>query len=94
MSHASNSTAAAGDTVAGSRHWNSALFSGVAVVLGLIAMAIVIIACSCKKSPPNSNGEAAAERIEMEMETKIVVIMAGDENPTYLANPVPSARHC
>ncbi|KAK8507792.1 hypothetical protein V6N13_140536 [Hibiscus sabdariffa] len=96
MSPASNSTvtAAAAATTAGSRLWNSGLFGGVAVVLGLIVMALVIIACSFKKSAPNSNGEAAAEKLEMEMESKIVVIMAGDENPTYLANPVPSARHC
>ncbi|KAK8546626.1 hypothetical protein V6N13_067831 [Hibiscus sabdariffa] len=93
MSPASNSTVTAA-TTAGSRLRNSGLFGGVAVVLGLIVMALVIIVCSYKKSPPNSNGEAAAEKLEMEMESKIVVIMAGDENPTYLANPVPSARHC
>ncbi|GMI85561.1 hypothetical protein HRI_002225400 [Hibiscus trionum] len=96
MSPSRNSTvtAAATAAAAGSRLWNSGLFGGVAVVLGLIVMALVIIACSYKKSPPNSNGEAAAEKLEPETQSKIVVIMAGDENPTYLANPVPSTRHC
>ncbi|XVF71382.1 hypothetical protein PTKIN_Ptkin12aG0033300 [Pterospermum kingtungense] len=101
MRPASNSTAAAA-TGAGFRCWNSPipyLFVGLALMLGLIAMALVILACSHKKSPTNSSSEEAEEKpakqvsMQLEMEPKIVVIMAGDENPSYLANPVSSTRH-
>ncbi|XWS47536.1 hypothetical protein CRYUN_Cryun14cG0160800 [Craigia yunnanensis] len=99
MRPASNSTAAV--TGAGFRHWNSPipyLFGGLAVMLGLIAMALVILACSFKKTPSNSSGEAEEKStkqatMQLEMEPKIVVIMAGDENPTYLAKPVSCTRH-
>ncbi|XVF81856.1 hypothetical protein PTKIN_Ptkin15bG0189200 [Pterospermum kingtungense] len=95
-----NSTAAV--TRAGFRHWNSPipyLFGGLALMLGLIAMALVILACSFKKTPSNSSDEADQEKpakqvtMQLEMEPKIVVIMAGDQNPTYLAKPVSSTRH-
>ncbi|XP_022728454.1 protein GLUTAMINE DUMPER 5-like [Durio zibethinus] len=99
MRPASNSTAAV--TGAEFRHWNSPipyLFGGIAVMLGLIAVALVFLACSCKKSPPNSSGEAEGKPakqviMQLEMEPKIVVIMAGDEIPTYLANPVSSTHN-
>ncbi|GMJ07806.1 hypothetical protein HRI_004449800 [Hibiscus trionum] len=95
MRPASNSTAEAAG--AAFRHWNSPLpylFGGIAAMLGLIAIALVILACSWKES---SHGEEAEEKpakqgvaaMQLEMEPKIVVIMAGDENPTYIANPIP-----
>ncbi|TYI18432.1 hypothetical protein ES332_A07G090400v1 [Gossypium tomentosum] len=94
MRSSSNSTATVVKaTGAGFQHWNPALFGGVAVVLGLIVVAIVIIVCSYKKSPSNSSGEedkAKQGGQQMEMASRIVVIMAGDQNPTYLANPMPS----
>ncbi|XP_022759922.1 protein GLUTAMINE DUMPER 2-like [Durio zibethinus] len=99
MRPASNSTTAA--TGAEFRHWNSPipyLFGGIAAMLGLIAMALVILACSYKKAPSSSHGEAeekpAKQQVtkQLEMEPKIVVIMAGDQNPTYLANPVSSTH--
>ncbi|XP_052205606.1 protein GLUTAMINE DUMPER 4-like [Diospyros lotus] len=81
------------------------LFGGLALVLVLISFALLVLACSYKKSPPsNSSGrgsgragcrrqkpacEAPQERLP-ETEPKIVVIMAGDENPTYLAKPSSS----
>ncbi|GMI69020.1 hypothetical protein HRI_000571300 [Hibiscus trionum] len=83
----SNSTAAV------FRHWNSPipyLFGGIAVMLGLIAISLLILACSSH----NFHGDEAEEdekpvkQLEMVMEPKIVVIMAGDENPTYIANPI------
>ncbi|XWS36886.1 hypothetical protein CRYUN_Cryun20dG0123700 [Craigia yunnanensis] len=100
MRPARNSTAAV--TGAGFRHWNSPipyLFGGLAVMLGLIAMALVILACSYKKSQSNNSSGEAEEKpakqvtMQLEMEPKIVVIMAGDENPTYLAKPVSSTCH-
>ncbi|KAE8696045.1 Protein GLUTAMINE DUMPER 4 [Hibiscus syriacus] len=95
MRPASNSTAAA--TGAVFRHWNSPipyLFGGIAAMLGLIAIALVILACSWKES--STHGDEAEEKpskqgvaaMQLEMEPKIVVIMAGDENPTYIANPI------
>ncbi|EOY03889.1 hypothetical protein QUC31_017523 [Theobroma cacao] len=99
MRPASNSTASATGT--GFGHWNSPvpyLFSGLALMLGLISFALVILACSYKKSPSNSAHDEAEEKpakqvsMQLEMEPKIVVIMAGDENPTYLAKPVSSTR--
>ncbi|KAH1129431.1 hypothetical protein J1N35_000809 [Gossypium stocksii] len=95
MRPASNSTAAA--TRAVFRHWNSPipyLFGGIAAMLGLIAIALVILACSFRESSRSSNDEAEEKpakqpvaAMQLEMEPKIVVIMAGDENPTYIANP-------
>lgn len=99
MGSSSNSTTTVVEaTGAGFRHWNPALFGSVAVILGLIVMAIVIIACSYKKSLSDSSGEEDKTKKgdqQMEMASRIVVIMAGDQNPTYLANPMPStsSRH-
>ncbi|GAB4828025.1 hypothetical protein Ancab_034912 [Ancistrocladus abbreviatus] len=87
----------------GLRRWNSPvpyLFGGLAVTLGLIAVALIMLACSFKKSSSTeANGEGGEKEAEMvagklDDEPKIVVIMAGDENPTYLAKPVPPATCC
>ncbi|XVE78626.1 hypothetical protein DITRI_Ditri13aG0161400 [Diplodiscus trichospermus] len=99
MRPASNSTAVI--TGAGFRYWKSPipyLFGGLAVMLGLIAVALIILTCSYKEPPSNSSGEAEEKpskqvTMQLEMEPKIVVIMAGDENPTYLAKPVSSTCH-
>ncbi|KAH8483439.1 hypothetical protein H0E87_028008 [Populus deltoides] len=71
------------------------LFSSIGLMFGLVAVALMILACSYRKSSPNSATdpevqEKSANQVEMkaEMEPKIVVIMAGDDSPTYLANPV------
>ncbi|KAM7516653.1 hypothetical protein LguiA_006236 [Lonicera macranthoides] len=79
--------------------WNSPmpfLFGALVIMLVLIALALTILACSYKKSPssnrsPNSEGKSA--RPMPEMEPKIVVIMAGDNNPSYLAKPASTIRH-
>ncbi|KAE8685932.1 hypothetical protein F3Y22_tig00111088pilonHSYRG00157 [Hibiscus syriacus] len=89
MRPASNSTTAATGSVF--RRWNSPipyLFGGMAAMLGLIAIALVILVCSCKDSWHNSHGGDQKAAMQFEMEPKIVVIMAGDENPTYIANPI------
>nr|XP_043618349.1 protein GLUTAMINE DUMPER 6-like [Erigeron canadensis] len=82
------------------------LFGGLAMMLILIACALVILVCSYKK--PFSSSQNSSEndtddhekqsmpefRMELapEMEPKIVIIMPGDLNPTYLAKPVPPAN--
>ncbi|KAL3526659.1 hypothetical protein ACH5RR_011315 [Cinchona calisaya] len=81
--------------------WNNSplpyLFGGLAVMLGLIAVALITLACSYRKYPgfqPSSETENDIDdqedkppRAALEMEPRIVVIMAGDQNPTYLAKP-------
>ncbi|KAI4352321.1 hypothetical protein L6164_006585 [Bauhinia variegata] len=69
------------------------LFGGFALMLALIAVALLILACSFRKGSPSSapgdeEKPTQTAKMEGEYEPKIVVIMAGDTNPTYLANPV------
>ncbi|KAL1816191.1 hypothetical protein DCAR_0520564 [Daucus carota subsp. sativus] len=80
------------------------LFGGLAAMLGLIAFALLILACSYwKLSGSLDSGEADSER-DLEAggddakdkkpapvyEEKFLVIMAGQEKPTYLATPKSS----
>ncbi|XP_058113834.1 protein GLUTAMINE DUMPER 3-like [Magnolia sinica] len=80
------------------------LFGGLAAMLGLIAFALLILACSYWKLSGylenGDNSEREAEnsdekpsdslKIPPDMEARVVVIMAGDEKPTYLATPICS----
>ncbi|KAF5179925.1 glutamine dumper [Thalictrum thalictroides] len=75
------------------------LFGGLAAMLGLIAISLIFLVCMQRKS---STGSAELDDIEMapklslpppEMEPKIVVIMAGDYMPTFLAKPVSTIQH-
>ncbi|KAK9273542.1 hypothetical protein L1049_018352 [Liquidambar formosana] len=82
------------------------LFGGLAAMLGLIAFALLILACSYwKLSGHLDNGEGGERDLENGddkaggdagkvhrpvYEEKIVVIMAGDEKPTFLATPMSS----
>ncbi|KAG8366990.1 hypothetical protein BUALT_Bualt16G0025900 [Buddleja alternifolia] len=81
-------------------NWKSPLpylFGGLALMLILIAAALIILACSYRKRPsshPHNNGERAAQLSNLaaaDDTPKIVVIMAGDDNPTHLAIPIPSS---
>lgn len=71
------------------------LFGGLALMLCLIAIALLILACSFRKSHPNNNNNGNPKpktqftNKQSQSDVKIVVIMAGDENPTYLAKPLP-----
>lgn len=83
--------------------WNSPipyLFGGLALMLTLIACALIILVCSYKKpySSSSSNSSESGDqekasvpefRVELspQMEPKIVILMPGDVNPTYLAKP-------
>ncbi|GER52074.1 glutamine dumper 3 [Striga asiatica] len=82
------------------------LFGGLAAMLGLIAFALMILACSYWKlsghfenRDERGEGEGDLEAGEKaaapppapaEMEEKFLVIMAGQEKPTYLATPMSS----
>lgn len=80
------------------------LFGGLAAMLGLIAFALLILACSYWKLSGylenGDNNERDVEngdekpvdsmKIPTSYEAKVVVIMAGDEKPTYLATPISS----
>ena len=78
--------------------WNSPfpyLFGGLALILGLIGVALIILSCSHKKRTPSPDHDKdkPPKTICTEPDTvpRVVVIMAGDENPTYLATPVPTS---
>ncbi|XP_014497523.1 protein GLUTAMINE DUMPER 6 [Vigna radiata var. radiata] len=84
------------------------LFGGLALMLGLISVALVILICSHRKrdySPQSSSSSSSSSSSEAEnmksqpmtkilytsSEPEVVVIMAGDHNPTYLAKPSASS---
>jgi hypothetical protein len=82
------------------------LFGGLAAMLGFIAFALLILACSYWKlsgyleggagrghddgSIADGGKPAASELPPPISEKKILVIMAGDVKPTYLATPMSS----
>ncbi|KDP24334.1 hypothetical protein JCGZ_25630 [Jatropha curcas] len=85
-------------SIANDHFWHSPmpfLFGGLAIIIALISAVIVILACSRKNSSLNLSSEDQQEnpaaRLELDMavldEPKIVVIMAGDNLPTYIAMP-------
>jgi len=75
------------------------LFGGLALMLAIITFALIILACTCQENSLSTNAggneEKDTKNVEMvvDLEPKIVVIMAGDTNPTYLAKPVSSTCH-
>ena len=93
-----NSTA----SFSGLLQWNSPLpyvFGVLAILFGIIAVALLFLACSHQRSSPefpNGKEEKYKETIQASasMEPKIVVIMAGDDHPRYIANPCPWIRPC
>ncbi|KAK6913435.1 hypothetical protein RJ641_023036 [Dillenia turbinata] len=72
------------------------LFGGLALMLGLIALALILLACSYRNSFSNSRNDNEEEKSVKpgrsaspeSHKPKFVVIMPGDDNPTYVANPV------
>lgn len=73
------------------------LFGGLAAMLGLIAFALLILACSYWKLSRSlqTTGERDRDReaggdykSKPVLEDKFLVIMAGQQNPTYLATPM------
>ncbi|KAG6491777.1 protein GLUTAMINE DUMPER 5-like [Zingiber officinale] len=88
----------------GHSRWHSPvpyLFGGLAAMLGLIAFALLLLACSywklsrrLEEDVPGDEGEGKTASEEAapqpRYEEKVVVIMAGEETPTYLATPISS----
>lgn len=76
------------------------LFGGLAIMLVLISVALVILVCSYRKraSQTSAAGEdikqAMSKNVETNSEPEILVIMAGDDKPTYLAKPISSSTYC
>ncbi|KAI3444121.1 hypothetical protein Pfo_000786 [Paulownia fortunei] len=82
------------------------LFGGLAAMLGLIAFALLILACSYWKlsgylenrgdgerdleAGEADGGDTGAKPSPPVMEEKFLVIMAGQEKPTFLATPMSS----
>ncbi|KAI6670450.1 hypothetical protein NL676_005335 [Syzygium grande] len=69
------------------------LFGGLAVMLILILVALIILACSYISG--DTDAKPAKPAIPpLDLEPRIVVIMAGDKKPKYLAKPVTSLPSC
>ncbi|CAK9142996.1 unnamed protein product [Ilex paraguariensis] len=77
--------------------WSSPLlylFISLALLLGLITIALIILFCSHRKQNSNSPIEAEEKpeaikptKAEADLAPTVVVIMAGDDKPMYLAAP-------
>ncbi|TQD81981.1 hypothetical protein C1H46_032444 [Malus baccata] len=97
---AGNSTTAATGHYAIFRNRNSPtpyLFGGLALILGLVAVALLILACSFHRPSTSSRSRSSDQDqkptrpVDTEAgdyEPKILVIMAGEKTPTCLANPI------
>lgn len=69
------------------------LLGGLTTMVVLVGCALVILACSYWKRNGGGGGaerdlEPGGESVKV-FKDKVLVIMAGNENPTYLATPVP-----
>ncbi|KAL6547627.1 Protein GLUTAMINE DUMPER 3 [Orobanche hederae] len=89
-----------------SSHWHSPvpfLLGGLAAMLGLVAFALLVLACSYWKlavevNRGNNSGGRDVEKGDGGLDTKatpvfgekLLVIMAGDVRPTFLATPTSS----
>lgn len=87
--------------VTGSQLWKSPipyLFGGLAVMLLLIGVALVILACSHRKrsstSPSQGEDDHKSALPTVDAEPKIVVIMPGDDKPTYIATQLITSSAC
>lgn len=68
------------------------LFGSLAIVVLLIVVSLVMLVCSNRKSSGNSPNQTEEKRAKdigsvLDAEPKIVVVMAGNDKPTCLANP-------
>ncbi|KAJ4707187.1 Protein GLUTAMINE DUMPER like [Melia azedarach] len=76
------------------------LFGSLAIVLTLIAVALILLLCSYRKRYSNSGNDYDEEKPPavllkvLDPEPKVVVIMAGDDQPTYLATPATCSKTC
>ncbi|OWM84696.1 hypothetical protein CDL15_Pgr027483 [Punica granatum] len=84
----------ASNSTANVHTWNSDsplpyLFGGLGLMTILIAAALVILACSYRKRPESSVEDKSVKPtiLQLEPEPRVVVIMAGDNLPSFLAKP-------
>ncbi|PIA57565.1 hypothetical protein AQUCO_00600345v1 [Aquilegia coerulea] len=95
--HPASSRNATGHDEHESWHWNSPIpymYGGLAVVLGLIALSLIFLACCPSKFSEDDDDDVKNSSKQalsvVRLEPEIVVIMAGNDQPTHLANPVSS----
>ncbi|KAH7851059.1 hypothetical protein Vadar_006835 [Vaccinium darrowii] len=95
-----NSTTTTTTTTTTVWRWNSPipyLFGGLALMLGLITIALILLICSRRKpvrsSTPSGGGAGEGKPIsdEADLQPKVLVIMAGNNKPTFLAIPISSS---
>ncbi|TKY65001.1 GLUTAMINE DUMPER 2 [Spatholobus suberectus] len=98
-----NSVSSSPISSSGIKIWKSPipyLFGGLAAMLALISVALVILVCSYRKRASQSSPEgedmkeAMPKIIELNSDPEVLVIMAGDHKPTYLAKPISSTVYC
>jgi hypothetical protein len=76
----------------------SYLFIGFAVVMSLIAVALAVLLCSRRKEEEEGRQEVVSVRVLAPLDRedaavpRVVVIMAGDHAPSFLASAAPFAR--
>ncbi|RVX06363.1 protein GLUTAMINE DUMPER 2 [Vitis vinifera] len=91
----------AADTTSSNGFWqlNSPLpylFVGLALLLGVIAVALIILSCSHKQPPADLATDDDKDKPPKPMHTDpdtVLVVMAGDDSPKYLAKPMASTTH-
>ncbi|KAH7852017.1 hypothetical protein Vadar_019562 [Vaccinium darrowii] len=80
--------------------WNSTityLYGGLALLLGLLSLAMILLFCSFRKQSNSINNPSTfADHqqpgiAEADLGPKILVIMAGNNKPTFIATPVSSS---
>lgn len=77
----------------GSNLWHTPipyLFGGLGAMMVLIAIALIVLACS-HRDPSSQRDPESVEKPAihpLDMEPRILVIMAGNDEPTYLAKPI------
>ncbi|XP_047336022.1 protein GLUTAMINE DUMPER 5-like [Impatiens glandulifera] len=88
-------TASAVNDVGVSTGWKSPipyLFGGLTLLLILVSFALLVLSCSSSTSRSDVVDQKPTSTPHLlpapEMEPKIVVIMPGHRNPTFLAKPV------
>ncbi|KAL6603022.1 hypothetical protein ACP70R_043383 [Stipagrostis hirtigluma subsp. patula] len=73
------------------------LFLGFAVMMGLIAVALLVLICTRRKpsrlrrGPADEEASSVRVLVPLDREPKVVVIMAGDSAPSFLASAKPLA---
>lgn len=75
--------------------WNSPtpyLYGSLGAMFGLITLVLLVLACSYRRAHDNSHPtiDISIKQTAPGMEPTVVVIMAGDNNPTFLAEPITS----